>query len=66
MSNKQPVTFFQKKTKSKFNPVVAAAQKTSLLILLEAAGAQIPNIQSMHTSDAKAIMLQRKRNAIFL
>jgi len=46
MSTKQTVTFFSVNTKSKSNPDPATGKKTSLLILLEAAGVRIQKIQN--------------------
>ena len=52
MSTKQTETFFSVNTKSKSNPDPATGKKTSLLILLEAAGVRSKKskIQSMRTS----------------
>ena len=45
-STKQTVTFFLVNTKSKSNPDPASGKKTSLLILLEAAGVRIQKIRN--------------------
>jgi len=44
MSTKQTATFFSVNTKSNSNPDPATGKKTSLLILLEAAGIRIQKI----------------------